>query len=251
MHMFQRAELIVPPPPDEWQRAGIFWYDRQRVHPRQARRLFEIASYFDEHVTTRLLVPVVTATFDVSLRLLDYCCTNYAKKTRIVICQNGTAIHLFSLYKDWLRHYRRRTFDPFRRRERICFANPTKENEWLVTTVAQLNFLRWADVYGVIAFVRKNLSNIEQDMMQTLGDSKKRRQRQLDSDNNESGQKRRRAELSHAPRNKCTVYVVPGSSLFGNAEQAKDVGKYDSHETIRCGVRAGTRGEYENVSHPS
>ena len=184
-----------------WDSIGLFYFDAKRVHQRQLRRLREIASFFDDGALARLLVPVATATFDVSLRLLDYCCTNYAKKTRVVICEEGMATHLFSLYKDWLRHYRRRCFDPFRRRERICFKNPHTD-EWLATTVAQLNFLRWADVYKVIAYVRRNLQAIEQDMMLTLTESKKRRQqRGRDGVSVVSG-KRKRAELSQAPRNK-------------------------------------------------
>ena len=198
-------------PTASWKHLGPFYFDPARVLPRQIRRLAEISSFFDESTLLRLLVPVATATFDVSLRLLDYCCTNYAKKTRVVICEEGLAVHLFSLYKDWLRHYRRRCFDPFRRRERICFRNPCGPGEWLCTTVAQLNFLRWADVYKVIPYVRSNLTAIEQDMMQTLQDSRNRRRQPLQ----EAGTaKRKRAELSRAPRSKCTVYLVPSSLVF-------------------------------------
>jgi hypothetical protein len=149
---------------------------------------------------------------------LDYCCTNYAKKTRVVICEDGLAMHLFSLYKDWLRHYRRRCFDPFRRRERIAFRNLHAENEWLDTTVAQLNFLRWADVYKVISYVRQNISVIEQDMMVTLTESKKRRQqRLLAGEQAPAATKRKRTELSKAPRSKCTVYLVPSNLVFNSA----------------------------------
>ena len=199
---------------------GPFHYNPARVHPRLIRRLYEIAPFFDESTITSMLVPVATATFDVSLRLLDYCCTNYAKKTRVVICEKGRAIHLFSLYKDWLRHYRRRCFDPFRRRERIRFRNPSKSTEWLDTTVAQLNFLRWADVYRIIPYVRRNMQIIEQDMMFTLSESKKRRLQRCTTDalslKNEAATycKRKRTELSRAPRNKCTVYLVPGNLAF-------------------------------------
>uniref|UniRef100_A0A6C0C057 Uncharacterized protein n=1 Tax=viral metagenome TaxID=1070528 RepID=A0A6C0C057_9ZZZZ len=199
---------------------GAFHYNPSRLHPRLVRRLREIASYFDESTITSMLVPVASASFDVSLRLLDYCCTNYAKKTRVVICEDGRAIHLFSLYKDWLRHYRRRCFDPFRRRERIRFANPSNATEWLDTTVAQLNFLRWADIYKVIPYVRRNMHKIEQDMIFTLSESKKRRVQKsapgapLARDETSMYCKRKRTELSKAPRNKCTVYLVPANLAF-------------------------------------
>ncbi len=207
------------PPPADWRHVGIFRYDPQRIHPRQIRRLHEIAGFFTETNVTRILVPVAKAEFDVSLRLLDYCCTNYAKKTRVVICEDRKSIHLFSLYKDWLRHYRRRTFDPFRRRERICFPSPPPATEWLETTVAQLNFLRWADLYGVIRYVRRNLQQIEKDMMQTLLDSKQRRhvagpQQNAAGDEEDLGAKRKRTELSRHPTCKCVVYLVPQSILF-------------------------------------
>ena len=196
---------------------GPFYYDPRRVHPRLVWRLAEIAGFFDEATLVRMLVPVATANFDVSLRLLDYCCTNYAKKTRVVICEHGVAMHLFSLYKDWLRHYRRRCFDPFRRRERVSFRNPSQPEEWLDTTVAQLNFLRWAEVYKVISFVRRNLHVIEQDMMVTLTESKKRRHaRTYNSAAPEECAKRKRTELSRAPLSKCTVYLVPGNLLFND-----------------------------------
>ena len=212
-------EPVGGAPPESWTKVGGFYLDPRCVHPRQVRRLQEIAPYYDEARKQSLLIPVALATFDVSLRLLDYCCTNYAKKTRVVICQRGVALHLFSLYKDWLRHYRRRTFDPFRRRERICFQSAPGSGRWFDTTIAQLNFLRWADMYGVIAFVRTNLHVIEQDMMRTLGESKRRRQGRNGGAEAADG-KKRRAELSRAPRNKCTVYVVPGSFLFGKAPAA-------------------------------
>lgn len=195
---------------------GPFRYNPARVHARLLRRLAEIAPFFDEGTMVRMLVPIAKASFDVSLRLLDYCCTNYAKKTRVVICEKGTAVHLFSLYKDWLRHYRRRCFDPFRRRERISFQNPSNPAEWLDTTVAQLNFLRWADIYKIIPYVRRNMQTIEQDMMVTLMESKRRRQQRCTGAHadEEMHHKRKRAELSRAPKNKCTVYLVPGNLIF-------------------------------------
>lgn len=218
------------PPPQHWQKVGIFYYDADRLHPRQVQRLQEIRSYFTSTKVNSILMPVAKAEFDVSLRLLDYCCTNYAKKTRVVICEEHQTIHLFSLYKDWLRHYRRRTFDPFRRRERICFRPPTSTTEWLETTVAQLNFIRWADLYGVIRFVRRNSKAIERDMMRTLYESKQRGIDLFaasapvainDKDKMEEGaptsghtEKRKRAELSRNPTAKCVVYLVPQSILF-------------------------------------
>ncbi len=207
------ASPPLPPPSVVWHTAGKFRYAEGSLHARQERRLHEIAAYFDDAALLRLLLPVATSKFDVSLRLLDYCCTNYAKKTRVVLCGRGMATHLFSLYKDWLRYYRRRCFDPFRRRERILFTNPCDPEDALETTVAQLNFLRWAELYDVLSYVRRHLQTIEADMMRTLTESKKRRLASEAAPSQDG--KRKRAELSKAPPCKCTVYFVPGSLAFG------------------------------------
>ena len=120
MERKRRRDEVAPPCVDGMDHAGAFFYDARRLHPRQVERLHEIAPYFTVEVMRDVLVPVATQTFDVSLRVLDYTCTNYAKKTRVLT--TGTPpVHVFSLYKDWLRHYRRKTFDPFRRRERVYF----------------------------------------------------------------------------------------------------------------------------------
>ena len=188
-------------------RAGDFYYNGGRLHPRQIERLKELAPYFSEALQRDVLVPVATQTFDVSLRVLDYTCTNYAKKTR-VLTTGSPPVHVFSLYKDWLRHYRRKTFDPFRRRERIYFRSPC-DGTVLDTTVAQLNFLRWALTYDILAYVRRHAAVIERDMLATLGESKRRRQAM-----EAQGLKRRRAELSRAPTMRCIVYSVAQHVTF-------------------------------------
>ena len=131
-----------------------------------------------------------------------------------MICETNkfnekNTLHLFSLYKDWLRHYRRRSFDPFRRRERILFKT-TSEQDWLQTTVAQINFLKWADEHGVIRYVREHIQIIEQDMMKTLLASKTRR-----NINTAQIQKvRKRTELSKAPKSKCIVWQATQTFIW-------------------------------------
>ena len=176
------------------------------LSPRLALRLAELAPFFDAPPHLSLLTRVATQSYDVSLRALDFCCTNYAKKTRVVLaCRiSGTrgAVQLFSLYKDWLRHYRRRSFDPFRRRERVFFEHPDEPGTQLETTVAQLNFLRWAVTYGVVDYVRRHLSAIERDMNAAL--SRAKRQREAPAELLRRG----RTELSKAPPVKCAVYEM-------------------------------------------
>lgn len=98
----------------------------------------------------------------VSLRLLDYLVTNYAKKKNIVYPVGPKSFNVFVEYKSQLKAYSKRWFDPFCRRERIHF-------EDIVSTVGQLNFMRWAMTHGVIDYAMGHIEDIEADMNQTTG----------------------------------------------------------------------------------
>jgi len=204
---------------------GRFWFKGGTLHPRQEMRLREICAYFSDEVTRRLLVPVATQEYAVSLRLLDYTMTNWAKKTRYMTLLNTahgpSPLNIFSLYKDWLRYYRRRGFDPFRRRERIFFLQPS-DGSVLDTTVAQLNFLRWADLYGIMTYVQANKDQIEGDMMQTLSESKKRRLQSQEGEDPEpaAAKRRKRVELSRAPMAKCVIYPIQQNVHFETVEES-------------------------------
>lgn len=64
--------------------------------------------------------------------------TNYAKAFPITIKGKNSVIQLFYSYKLKLRNFKRKSFDPFRRRKKIYFHDRKH-----YTTVAQLNFLKW------------------------------------------------------------------------------------------------------------
>ena len=202
-------------------RVGRFYFQDAAVHLRQKQRLREICSFFDEEAVVReLLVPIARQEYSISLRLLDYTMTNWAKKTTIMLSAgSATPWALFSLYKDWLRFYRRRGFDPFRRRERIFFDAPAEGGgspgvEQLETTVAQLNFLRWAKIYGILDYVLLHKKEIEEDMVSTLAESKRRRSDGRPRGQSAQAKKVKREELSRAPSNKCMVCPVAQSIRF-------------------------------------
>lgn len=198
------AMRAVPP---EARRTGPFFYEPTKLQARPEQRLREMSGFYTDKMILALLVPVITQTFDVSLRALDWFAVNFTKKHKI-LCKvdlgggRTDVINIFSHYRDQLRHWRRRMFDPFRRRKRICFCHPV-DGTVLETTVAQLNFLMWSYNFGIIEQARAHLQAIEVDMVTTLAESKRRRQEER-----RAGGKRKRTELTHAPRAKCQVYAV-------------------------------------------
>jgi hypothetical protein len=125
--------------------------------------------YLDEK-NINILIPIVNGLSKISLRVLDWFVTNFCKKHNTVIHyhRDGKAqkliVHLD--YKNQLKAYSKKQFDPFCRRERINFIYG-KGNE-LLTTVGQLNFFRWAIEHHVLDYINDNLEIIEADMNNSL-----------------------------------------------------------------------------------
>lgn len=139
-------------------------------------------------------------------RASPFAATNYAKKHGVAYDHNGMDINVSLNYKQQLRAYSKRQFDPFCRRARIVFPmadprdNPVppactldgtrpdrvidiyfpREAEIpegaqvgagvthsLVTTTGQLNFFRWAITAGIIDYAVLHRAEIEADMVES------------------------------------------------------------------------------------
>ena len=149
------------------------------------------------------VVPVITQKSHVSLRALDWAVVNYSKKYGIVIShprEGVVDVHL--AYLTALAHWRRRNFDPFRRRTRIYFSLGEDEH---VTTPGQLSFLVWAVRLGVYDFVSNNVEAIERDMCET--NARCRQEARAGS----LGKRRR--ELSSAAKVRCLVTTTKTSQF--------------------------------------
>lgn len=131
-------------------RVGRF-ITQDRLQMKQADLLGKLHSAFDDDLLRRTIVAMTQADSRVSLRAVDWCVTNYAKKYDVcVTARNGESKNMFFLYKAALAHYRRRNFDPFRRRLRVTFE---LDGHLHVTTPGQLQFFLWAHNVGVLAFI--------------------------------------------------------------------------------------------------
>lgn len=195
-------------------RFGVFEAPTGQLDSKQENLLRDLNLFYTEAVISQVLVPIITQRDSLSLRVLDWLVTNYAKKNSIVYRHRNTnvdpdgpmycLINIYSQYKSWLRNYRRRNFDPFRRRNRIHFTHKGERHE---TTVGQLNFIRWSHIYGILDYTRKHLETIEKDMNQCLNEV--REQKTEDKRHNVH---RKRKELSNHPIKKCFVYQIDSAT---------------------------------------
>lgn len=120
----------------------------------------------------QILLAVIREQTSLSLRVLDWFVTNYAKKHNVVYrvkdpeYEWSNPFNVYLSYKAQLKAYSKKHFDPFRRRNRITFYYEPKK--FISTTVGQLNFFRWAINNGVLTYVRENMEQIESDMIKTM-----------------------------------------------------------------------------------
>jgi hypothetical protein len=108
----------------------------------------------------------------ISLRILDWLVTSYAKRHCTVIIQGNDVIHLHSAYKNFLASHSKKLFDAFRRRHRVhvdmfghVTINPPEDTEpYFVSTIAQLVFFHWAHTQGIIEYAEAHVHDIEDDL---------------------------------------------------------------------------------------
>ena len=134
-----------------------------------------------------LIVPIVKQQTTISLRLLDWLVTNYSKENdvqyEIPRSVGKKNFNIWLDYKNQLKAYSKRNFDPFCRRKRIFYNIVTDEitpvvgknidvfqqrEDGFVTTVGQLNFFRWALNHRVVDYAFDNLETFETNVERIL-----------------------------------------------------------------------------------
>lgn len=159
------ATLVVPAtiPPVLERRAVTV---KNRVQCKQDQIVTWLQEFYSLKENVDKLLPILQGKSPISLRLVDYFVTNYAKKTNASYMWNEKHFLVYFNYKRELNAYSKRLFDPFCRRERIMFES--RGVEAFMTTVGQLNFFRWFLEKGIFDYMMENREVIEKDMNSTL-----------------------------------------------------------------------------------
>jgi hypothetical protein len=141
------------------------------------------------------MLKIITGESRISLRIVDWFATNYAKKyyTLYTIDESENNVERrFKVYVDYklkLKAYSKKRFDPFCRWDRISI--PYKGGKYIETTIGQLNFFKWALENKVVDYIDKNYELIEKDM-NCRNSTSKRKETIVDN----SKTRKKREELS-------------------------------------------------------
>lgn len=155
-----------------------------------------------------VLLPLITQTSPVSLRALDWAVVNWSKQHSIICSSSepGHMTNIHNVYRAALSHWKRRLFDPFRRRERILLEVDGKTHH---TTLGQANFALFTYETGILAYVIGHVDDIEDDMNRVA-----RRQKQERFEANRAGVAHKRKELTPSNQTLCFAYDAPVRVVF-------------------------------------
>ena len=147
--------------------------------------LTNLLEFYKKEDHMERLMKIINGESTVSLRIIDWFVTNFAKKNFTVYSipaknrcstvingeENMERFKVFHHYKLELKAYSKVRFDPFSRRERITI--PYTNDTCLQTTIGQLNFFKWAIENQVLEYIENNYDEIEADMNSRNSISKK------------------------------------------------------------------------------
>ena len=149
-----------------------------------------LSFYKDNEIFNRML-KIITGESKISLRIVDWFVTNYAKKYyTLYIIDNTNRFKVYQEYKNKLKAYSKKRFDPFCRWDRITIPY---QNNYIETTIGQLSFFKWAIENKVIDYIEENYETIEKDMNNRNSTSKKK---ENNLDNSKTRKKREELSIS-------------------------------------------------------
>ena len=155
--------------------------------------LDNLLNYYNKTKLLDKMLNIINGESKISLRIVDWFSTNYAKKNYTVYTlKNGNRFKVYNDYKLKLRAYSKKRFDPFCRWERIVI--PYKNDVSIQTTIGQLNFFKWALENEVIDYIENNYNIIENDM--NSRNSTSRRKNETSSTTQKTRKKREELSIS-------------------------------------------------------
>jgi hypothetical protein len=160
-------------------------------------KTYDLDGIYNPNNNLDKILKIITGETKISLRIVDWFATNYAKKYYTLYVIEGTNDNVtrrFKVYDDYklkLKAYSKKRFDPFCRWDRISI--PYKNGTSIETTIGQLNFFKWTLENKVIDYIEQNYNEIEKDMNNRNSTSKRK---EIITDNSKTRKKREELSIS-------------------------------------------------------
>ena len=122
-------------------------------------------NFYEINEFSNIFIYLISNNSPISIRLIDHFITKYSKnfKTSYKLKENNVEqiFNVYTSYKQQLKAYQKKHFDPFSRGDRIPYF---MNDSCIITTIGQLNFFKWFISKKVYEYVLANYNAIENDM---------------------------------------------------------------------------------------
>jgi hypothetical protein len=124
-----------------------------------------LEKFYEDNTNINLLIPIINSESNISIRLIDHFITKYSKNNKInyKIKENDSEkiFNVHTSYKQQLKAFQKKHFDPFSRGDRIPYF---MNDSCIITTIGQLNFFKWFFSKNIYDYIKTNQNIIENDM---------------------------------------------------------------------------------------
>lgn len=194
---------------------------KRKIHCKQELIVSSLQRFYAGRQDKDEILKLLEGTSEISLRLIDWFVTNYAKQHNISYILNNQEFLVYTNYKSQLKAYSKKLFDPFCRRERIMFQ--ISGQPLFQTTVGKLNFFRWALEKGVLDYIKLNFAKIETAMNSNSRELQKIRKATTDSSTSTTTTTVTTASTRSSTRRRVATAEPPNSKLMQKHEYAVEV----------------------------
>lgn len=162
------------------------------------------------------MLDIINGNSVISLRLLDWFVTRYANKYKISYklntgnesngnykIESDKDFNVYVSYKAQLKSYKKRYFDPFRRRKKFFYHYDKKDDSKIIhTTIGQLNFFRWSFSNNIIGYVEKNYKKINESMI--ISNKKDKKKKEINKKKDVHKVKKQNVNISASALDSCS-----------------------------------------------
>jgi peptide subunit release factor 1 (eRF1) len=124
-----------------------------------------LEKFYEDIKNINLFIPIISSESNISIRLIDHFVTKYSKNNKVTFkIKEGHVESQFNVhtsYKQQLKAFQKKHFDPFSRGDRIPYF---MDDTCIITTIGQLNFFKWFISKNIYDYIKDHQDDIEQDM---------------------------------------------------------------------------------------
>ena len=167
---------------------NIFILNNLELTSQEMMLLNSLIEFYNINYNFKILQSIVNGTNKISRRTIEYFVTNYAGTNKIsfdlIEKKELLRVYVHNSYKDQLKAHRKKYFDPFGRGIRIPYFT---DNDYIITTIGQLNFYKWFISKKIYNYCIENYDVIQNSLLDSKqGYTKKKKNNFKIKNNNKS-----------------------------------------------------------------